>query len=220
MAAPLTRVLLSHRKTLGRAKFSTVLSSQQHESAVPPRVLETPGGHSRSPLAAPTGGVAKSTSESHRNRMPSITLLFSVIGYLSGRYTAIAHDGNLRRRAEECLDEFEEFQRHLRRAQELLFGWLATFYHLVVVVALCGSASPSSRRPVDFTAPLKTTIIGPFVELYKWSTNVVKPRISSAFDRMTEKAISFRCNISADVLPVDLIYGQGHDSRHNSEFRS
>ena len=55
--------------------------------------------------------------------------------YPSGLYTAIVHNGPLRTRIQDHLDEFEEFKAHLQRAQELFLGWIVTLYSLILVVA-------------------------------------------------------------------------------------
>ena len=74
-----------------------------------------------------------------------------------GLYMAVAHNGPLRRRIQDHSDELEEFMAHVRHAQRLLPGWLATLYHLIMVVVrhvlVCAVVFTSSR--VDLTAFLK-----------------------------------------------------------------
>ena len=74
-----------------------------------------------------------------------------------GLYTAIAHNGPLRRRIQDHCDELEEFKAHVRHAQRLL-GWLATLYYLILVVvryALVCAVVVMSSRVVDLTVFLK-----------------------------------------------------------------
>ena len=71
-----------------------------------------------------------------------------------GLSTAIAHNGPLRRRIQDHCEESEEFKAHVRRAQGLLLGWLATLYHLILAVvryALVCAVIVMSLR-VDLTA--------------------------------------------------------------------
>jgi len=65
--------------------------------------------------------------------------------YPSGLYTAIVHNGPLRTRIQDHLDEFEEFKAHLQRAQELFLGWIVTLYSLILVVAWNALESTANR---------------------------------------------------------------------------
>ena len=57
----------------------------------------------------------------------------SRLRYPPGLYTAIAHDGPLRTRIQCFWSELDEFWWHFRHARDLLFRWLATLYHLVLL---------------------------------------------------------------------------------------
>ncbi|KAI0303624.1 hypothetical protein B0F90DRAFT_1707482 [Multifurca ochricompacta] len=195
-----------------RTQSSIAVSPHQDESAVPPHVPETSGHHSKSPLATPTGGVTKPTSKAHNSYIPPTRSFALGSGYLPGLYTAIAHNGDLRRRIQESPDDFEEFQMHLRRVQELLFGWLVMLYHLVVVVTWYTLVIAIARLTVG---------------LFKRYTTIVKSRIPFVFVRSVNRAKSLRCNISANYLPVDFTHLQAYNSSQatprlgrGSEFRS
>jgi hypothetical protein len=88
--------------------------------------------------------------------------------YPSGLYTAIVHNGPLRTRIQDHLDESEELKAHVRRAQELLSGWLVTLYHLMLVVAwnalVCALLTSFTG---GFTVPFKESTIRHLADLYK-----------------------------------------------------
>jgi hypothetical protein len=69
--------------------------------------------------------------------------------YPPGLYTVIAHNGPLRSRIQGHLDELEELEARVRRAQLLVSGWLVGLYHLMLVVVwnalVCAFLAPSRK---------------------------------------------------------------------------
>jgi hypothetical protein len=147
MATPLRQVSENYKQTLKRAQIATVVSTPPYDTA------NTLGENNKSPHASPLDvdfslpladilshivrDLTELTAEVenwYRPRSSSIPLsLESALP--PGLYTAIAHNGPLRRRIQDNCDEIGEFKAHIRHAQGLFFGWLATFYHLMLVVA-------------------------------------------------------------------------------------
>jgi hypothetical protein len=142
MATPLRKVSENYHLTMRRAQISppylTEALSERGESAP-----ENPIGVGLPLLSAdipsciiqagdvtnPPAGVRTY----HRSRSSFTYLPWDGINP-PGLYTAIVHNGPLRTRIQDHLDELEEFNAHVRRAQELLFGWLVTLYRLMLVV--------------------------------------------------------------------------------------
>jgi hypothetical protein len=146
MATPLRKVSENFYLTVKRAKIATVVS---------PYLAKASSERSKSARANPIGvgisllsidipssiiqtrGVTRPSAEvqnGYRSNS-SFTPLPREGIYPPGLYTAIVHNGPLRTRIQDHLDEIEEFKAHTRCAQELIFGWLVTLYYLVLVVA-------------------------------------------------------------------------------------
>lgn len=101
-------------------------------------------------VAKPPAGV----QNGHRSRSSSFTQLPREGIYPPGPYAAIVHNGPLRTRIQDHLNELEEFKAHLQRAQKLFFGLLVTLYPLILVVvcntlvcAFLMSSGQISQRP-------------------------------------------------------------------------
>ncbi|KAF8486173.1 hypothetical protein DFH94DRAFT_678900 [Russula ochroleuca] len=154
MATPLRKVSENFYLTVKRAKIATVVS---------PYLAKASSERSKSARANPIGtrGVTRPSAEvqnGYRSNS-SFTPLPREGIYPPGLYTAIVHNGPLRTRIQDHLDEIEEFKAHTRCAQELIFGWLVTLYYLVLVVAWNalgrfysppeGVYSPPSRRSLQ-----------------------------------------------------------------------
>ncbi|KAI0255097.1 hypothetical protein BJV78DRAFT_1279696 [Lactifluus subvellereus] len=131
MAAPLRKVSVNHNLILRRARIAGVAYPQQPGAAVPSLVPESSDGRSKSPLTSSSGATRVRSEGDSSYRSPFTPLVSS---YPPGLYTAVAHNGPLRRRIEDFWDELEEFRGHLRRAQQLLLGWLYTLYQLMLLV--------------------------------------------------------------------------------------
>jgi hypothetical protein len=159
MATPLRQVSESYQQTLKRAQIATVVSS-------PYDTAKTLGENNKSPHSGPIDvgfslsladnlsyvvrDLTKLTAEvknRYRSRLSSIPISLESALPL-GLYTAIAHNGPLRRRIQDNCDEIGEFKAHIWHAQGLFFGWLATLYHLMLVVAwytlVCSVVTSSS----------------------------------------------------------------------------
>jgi|SRR6266850_2018237 len=145
MATPLRQVSENYKQTLKRAQIATVVSTPPYDAA------KTLGENNKSPHASPIDAgfslpdilshivrdLTELTAEVENRYRPRLSSIpFSLESALPpGLYTAIAHNGPLRRRIQDNCDEIGEFKAHIRHAQGLFFGWLATFYHLMLVVA-------------------------------------------------------------------------------------
>jgi hypothetical protein len=140
MATPLRKVSENFYLTVKRAKIATVVS---------PYLAKASSERSKSARANPIGtrGVTRPSAEvqnGYRSNS-SFTPLPREGIYPPGLYTAIVHNGPLRTRIQDHLDEIEEFKAHTRCAQELIFGWLVTLYYLVLVVAWNALESTAHR---------------------------------------------------------------------------
>jgi hypothetical protein len=147
MAIPLRKVSENYQLTIKRAQMVTIvtpyLPEALSESARVNRIgvgFPLLSADDPSCIIQARGGVTKPLAEVrnyHRSKSSFTPLPWEGI-YPPGLYTAIVHNGPLRTRIQDHLDELEEFKanvRQVRRAQELLFGWLVTLYHLMLVVA-------------------------------------------------------------------------------------
>ncbi|KAH9989485.1 hypothetical protein BJV77DRAFT_686196 [Russula vinacea] len=130
MATPLRKVSENFHVTVKRAKIATVIS---------PYLSEALSEDSRSALANHIGArdVTRPPAEvqnGYRSNSSFTPLPWESVNP-PGPYTAIVHNGPLRTRIQDHLDELEELKAHTRCARELFFGWLVTLYYLMLVVA-------------------------------------------------------------------------------------
>jgi hypothetical protein len=157
MAAPLRKVSENYHQTLKRAQVPAVISPS-YDAA------KASGEKNKSPLSSPTGvgfslplpdilsqivrDLTKLIEDWYRPRISSVPF-FLESALPPGLYTAIAHNGPLRRRIQDNCDEIGEFKAHIRHARGFFLGWLATLYHLTLVAAwytfVCSSSRPRSR---------------------------------------------------------------------------
>jgi len=167
MATPLRKVSENYRLTLKRVRIATAFPPSYDD------FVEALSENNGSPHANPicvSFSMSLADIPSHivrdrpefptevENRSRTSFTTFPLESILPpGLYTAIAHNGPLRRRIQDHCDELEEFKAHVRRAQRLLLGWLVTLYHLILVVVryalVCAVTVMSSE--VDLTAFLK-----------------------------------------------------------------
>ncbi|KAH9041733.1 hypothetical protein EDB85DRAFT_1377133 [Lactarius pseudohatsudake] len=133
MAAPLRKVSLDYHQTLRRVRFRVTsdvpLRLHRDNPVIPSHIPETPSD--RNTLSSHTAPSSAVSAEVHDDYYLSF---LSRRSYPPGLYTAIAHDGPLRTRIQCFWSELDEFWWHLRHARHLLFGWLATLYHLILLV--------------------------------------------------------------------------------------
>jgi len=138
MSAPLRKVSENYHLTLKRARIATVVSpfynvASNGNNESPKNTVGVGGSSSLARAQLPSHIVWGVTKTGDRSKSSFDTLPLERI-FPPGLYTAIAHNGPLRRRIEEHYDELEDFKAHVRCAQEILFGWMATLYHLMLVV--------------------------------------------------------------------------------------
>jgi hypothetical protein len=149
MATPLRKVSENFHLTVKRAKFATVVT---------PHLSDALSDRSRSTSANPIGmgislllvdipssssciiqarGLTRPSAEVQNGcrSNSSFTPLPCEGIYPPGLYTTIVHNGPLRTRIQDHLDELGDFKAHTRCARELFFGWLVTLYYLMLVVA-------------------------------------------------------------------------------------
>jgi hypothetical protein len=149
MATPLRQVSENYKQTLKRAQIATVVSV----STPPYNAAKTTGENNKSPLAISIDvGFSLPLADILSHIVRDLTELIAEVGIWyrprsssvpfslesalpPGLYTAIAHNGPLRGRIQNSFDEIGEFKAHIRHAQRLFFGWLATFYYLMLVLA-------------------------------------------------------------------------------------
>jgi len=164
MAAPLRKVSDNYHLTLKRVRIAT--SSPPSYDDFAEALSENNQSPHANPIIVSFSVVSLADIPSHtvrgevENGSRTSFMPFPLESILPpGLYTAIAHSGPLRRRIQDHCDELEEFKAHFRRAQRLLLGWLATLYHLILVVVryalVCIIVVMSSG--VDLTAFLKGT---------------------------------------------------------------
>ena len=166
MATPLKKVSGNYRLTLKRVRFATAFppyddsAEALSENDISPHAGSVCLSLSMTLADPPShiirGGPKFPAEAENGSKTPFTTFpLESILP--PGLYTAIAHNGPLRRRIQDHSEELEEFRAHVRHAQRLVLGWLATLYHLIIVVVrhvlVCAVVFTSSR--VDFTASLK-----------------------------------------------------------------
>jgi len=130
MSAPLRKVSENFHLTVKRAKIATVVT---------PHLSDALSDRSRSTSANPIGarGLTRPSAEvqnGYRSDSSFTPLPCEGINP-PGLYTAIVHNGPLRTRIQDHLDELGDFKAHTRCARELFFGWLVTLYYLMLVVA-------------------------------------------------------------------------------------
>lgn len=149
MATPLRKVSGNFHVTVKRAKIATVISPYLSE-ALSERSRSARANHigvgifllsvdipSSSPCIIQARDVTRPSAEvqnGYRSNSSFTPLPWEGVNP-PGPYTAIVHNGPLRTRLQDHLDELEELKAHTRCARELFFGWLVTLYYLMLVVA-------------------------------------------------------------------------------------
>ena len=138
MSTPLRKVSENYHLTLKRARIASVVSpfydvAPNGNNGSPKNTVGVGGSSSLARAQLPSHIIWGVTKTGDRSKSSFDTLPLKSI-FPPGLYTAIAHNGPLRRRIEEHYDELEDFKAHVRYAQEILFGWMATLYHLMLVV--------------------------------------------------------------------------------------
>ena len=168
MATPLRKVSENYRLTVKRVRVATafppydgfVEAFKLSENNISPRADSIRLSLSMSLPDTPSyiiRGEPKFPAEvENGSRTPFTTFpLESILP--PGLYTAIAHNGPLRRRIQDHSGELEEFMAHVRHAQRLLLGRLVILYHPIMAVVrhvlVCAVVFTSSR--VDLTSFLK-----------------------------------------------------------------
>ncbi|KAH9003078.1 hypothetical protein EDB86DRAFT_122082 [Lactarius hatsudake] len=183
MAAPLRKVSLGYHQTLRRVRFRVTsdVPTRLHRDnpVISAHTPETPSD--RNTLSSHTAPSSAVSAEVHDDYYLSF---LSRRSYPPGLYTAIAHDGPLRTRIQCFWSELDEFRWHLRHARHLLFGWLATLYHLILLVVRYTFISSAN----------------PLVETYKQSTNSVSSVV--LLTRRMRRAMSLRYKLFACLLDL------------------
>ncbi|KAI9460357.1 hypothetical protein F5148DRAFT_258228 [Russula earlei] len=126
MAIPLRKVSENIHLTLKRARIATDFSPF-HD------VPELLGGHTTVSSRTGPPGIPAVVENGYRSRSSFTPFPLESL-YPPGLYIVVVHNGPLRRRIQDHLDEIEEFKACVRRARKLLFGWLVTSCHFVLVM--------------------------------------------------------------------------------------
>lgn len=186
MAAPLRKISLDYHQTLRRVRFQATsdvpLRLHRDNPVILSHIPETPSD--RNTLSSHTAPSSAVSAEVHDDYLSFL----SRRSYPPGLYTAIAHDGPLRTRIQCFWSELDEFWWHLRRARHLLFGWLATLYHLILLVGYTFSTN-SVTSVVLLTRRMRRTMSLRYVVMV-WLLPVLDKIRNSALEAVGTEGFS------------------------------